>query len=239
MQVINNKICYLIIVLLYLISCNNNLKFDDDSKILKNIKVAVKTFDLDSVMDININLTNNSNKNVYIPVSHWFYDGKIDNNYSLFAQPDNPFLSNTIHFYPKGSNLLNGMMHMGTYENLSNFPYFYLIEKNKTKNFIIRVPKYGFELDRHVSRFKKEEIYSFLIRLSIISEYNIFKIINYNNISDINNIYNDSIIIPSKNIVKPICNLKISNVVISKKYSEYLNILASNKLDIQFDHYFH
>lgn len=217
-------------------SCNK-MSFQDDSKLLKLISYNIKVFDKDSILNFKIILKNSSNQDILIPITYWFYDGRISSRFTAFASPDHPFLINTISFFPLNSNLKEALMNVWGRKELEHYPLFIKIRNNDYKEIDIYLSKYFYSTNtnRNCRIYLDSNEYNFLIKLSIISESNIEQLISHRLIESKLISNNNNIYIPIRKTFDNSYDTDSSKIKIkTKEESDILNKLGENKYDVTF-----
>lgn len=231
-----NRYSILLILTLITLSCSTEYELQDDGKLLENIKYNVAVEVRDSTNHINLGLYNNSEENILIPISSWIYFEPglaISDIQDEFYGVRNAIMYYKDSLYSSKNNY--APLDIRFFPDLDNWPYFILIKSHDTVQVQISISNYVITQDNSLGMtFKRNRLYEFELKLSIISELNVKELIN-NNFEFKELITTETKFkIPNLKFNYPFYNGKFTEIEIEQTTSEQLNLKANNKKVINF-----
>ena len=247
MELLKNYLILSAFLMIYILSVSCSDRTDEILDIIYNdtvVNISSKTSGklLDEKISLIFTLTNKEEQNIYIPTAFFHIQSSIGGGRILFTSPDNTFdntfILNTIHIYPKHTDI-SSLSHMNGGEILDKMPFFMRIKPNQTATFNITFPNDYINSGNRRKRLIDSTQYVAHLKIAVIKEdkfISILELISKHKQLDFFVTNNNTLEINSKSIDTAIKeSLKLSEIKIDEYQSKVINELCNVKIDFVCD----
>lgn len=200
-----------------------------------SIKTNLNMIENKEKLIFSLSILNNELNSIFIPISYFNlqcmkYVG------SLIAEPKRTYIVNTIHIYPKSTNL-SGPIEMDNPTIFNTMPKFIKIEPKKSLIILNKFIKYSVSNNTLINRLSDTIEYQVVNKMSIISQPKFYKVMEYLEFKENINQFvesQDSIVYTSSDTGYVINNiLDSTDFKINSYQCKLINELSNNKITIK------